>query len=65
MVNKECSRCGCVLPLEQFGKDARMALGRQSWCRCCTCKAARRSRRHRGKVQRGVGHYFAPRGRRL
>jgi len=39
--NKRCARCLKRKPLDSFGKNSRMKLGRKSYCRVCSSKLQR------------------------
>lgn len=36
---KQCVKCGRVLPIESFARSRRNNDGRQTWCRECSAKA--------------------------
>jgi hypothetical protein len=39
--SKQCARCLKRKPLDSFGKNSRMKLGRKSYCRVCSSKLQR------------------------
>lgn len=39
--SKQCARCLKRKPLDSFGKNVRMKLGRKSYCRVCSSKLQR------------------------
>jgi len=57
---KECPRCGVVLPIDAFGSATRAADGRATYCRDCVAVLSRRDyERHRDRRIASVRAYEA------
>ncbi|MCE5245410.1 MAG: HNH endonuclease [Candidatus Polarisedimenticolia bacterium] len=52
-MEKTCTRCGAVHPLDEFPRDARSRDGRKPYCRACNRRYAAKRRAERPDAERG------------
>lgn len=56
---KTCTKCGELLPVDQFAKKTNSKDGYQSWCRKCTADT-HKARRERIPEEKRIVRVFAP-----